>query len=134
MFGIPRSRTPKLRTREESLAARPIRVADATLTDRPDGGANLKVPVKVRGLAARFLKMPDGATKTFELDPLGLLVWNLCDGKNSVQQIIRKLAKRYDFNLREAEVSTLSFLGTLVRKGLIAMAVPARPKRGDRKD
>jgi hypothetical protein len=115
-------------TRQESLAAKPIHLIETTLTDRTDGGANLKIPLKNTGLARRFFKVPDGATKTFELDPIGLWVWQLCDGKNSVQQIIRKLARQYDLNLREAEVSTLSFLGTLVKKGLIGMARPAEIK------
>ena len=63
------------------------------------------------------------ATKTFEFDSIGLFVWNLCDGKTSVQQIIRMLAREYRLNLREAEVPTLQFLQTLAKKGLIAMTV-----------
>jgi hypothetical protein len=67
--------------------------------------------------------VPPGATKTFEFDAIGVFVWNHCDGRTSVQQIIRKLAAEYRLNLREAEVPTVQFLQTLARKGLIGMRV-----------
>jgi predicted transcriptional regulator len=71
-----------------------------------------------------FFSLPAGSTKKFELDSIGVLVWNLCDGKTSVQQIIRKLAKKYNLNLRESEVACRTFLQMLVKKGLIVMSVP----------
>jgi hypothetical protein len=61
--------------------------------------------------------------KTFELDELGKFVWDTCDGKTAVRQIIRRLADRYNLNDREAEVATVAFLRTLTRKGLVGMAI-----------
>ena len=75
--------------------------------------------------------MPAGATKTFELDPLGLFVWQACDGKTPVRQVIKRLARHYNLNEREAEVSTLAFLRTLMRKGLIG--IPAKDAKDDQK-
>jgi len=117
-------------TREQQLAAKPIQLIDAKLTET-SSGAKLQVPVKPRRLAGLLLRLPKGTTKTFELDPLGLLVWQSCDGKTSVQQIIRKLAKRYNLNLREAEVPTLTFLSTLARKGLIGLEIERRVRTAD---
>ncbi len=112
-------------TLQEQLAARPLPLVEAEIVKRDDGGAKLKVPMKNTGRWSSWLfRVPDGATKTFELDALGLMVWELCDGKTSVQQIIRKLAKRYQLNLREAQVPTLTFLRMLTKKGLIGMSVP----------
>jgi hypothetical protein len=68
-------------------------------------------------------RVPPGATKTFELDAIGVFVWRHCDGRHTVQQIIRKLATEYRLNLREAEVPTIKFLHTLARKGLIRFSV-----------
>jgi hypothetical protein len=116
------SRRSKL-TPHQALAAKPVRLVQATLCDRPDGGAELKVPLRPVRWTRWFYKLPAGATKTFELDALGLLVWNACDGHTSVQQIIRKLAKRYNLGLREAQAPTLGFLQTLIRKGLVGMPV-----------
>jgi hypothetical protein len=70
--------------------------------------------------------------KTFELDELGKFVWDACDGKTAVRQIIRRLAERYNLNQREAEVATVAFLQTLTRKGLIGMAV-TKAERQDAK-
>ena len=84
----------------------------------------MTVPLAPVGWRARFLRVPRNVTKTFELDELGKLVWDACDGTASVQQVIRKLASRYNLNEREAEVATLAFLRTLMRKGLIG--IPAK--------
>jgi hypothetical protein len=111
-------------TAQRSLAARPVRLVDAPLAASADGGGKLQVPVRPTRWAGWLVRVPPGATKTFELDALGILVWNSCDGNTSVQQIIRKLAKRYNLSLREAQAPTLAFLQTLARKGLIGLAVP----------
>lgn len=125
-------RSPRL-TKQEALRVKPMRMVTAALMRKEDGSATLKVPLPPGRRVAWFFKIPDGLTKTFELDALGLLVWESCDGKTTVQQVIRKLAKRYHFSLREAEVSTLSFLTTLVKKGLIGMPVrdSESSKKGD---
>ncbi len=83
----------------------------------------LTVKLKPPRWSGWLLRMPEGATKTFEFDQLGQMVWDLCDGKHSVQQIARKLAKTYKVSEREAQVATETFLVTLARKGLIAAAV-----------
>ncbi len=119
-------RTPKL-SKQEALAARPVRMVEGEM--KPGEGNSVgKLTVKVRqaAWAAWLFRTQQGTTKTFEFDPMGMLVWDLCDGKTSVQQIIRKLAKRYKLSLREAEVSTRQFLRTLGRKGLIGFAVPGK--------
>jgi hypothetical protein len=115
-------------SRHESLAVRPIRLVQAEV-EQTGEGAKLKVPLRQTRWNGWFFRIPDGATKTFEFDPLGLLVWNSCDGRTSVQQIIRKLAKEYRLNLREAEVPTLKFLQMLVKKGLVGMPIAQNPNK-----
>lgn len=123
MFFRPRPRQPRL-TPQQQLAARPVHLVRGEL-DRQDGGsAKLNVPLKPARWNRWVFRIPQGTIKTFELDALGVLVWDLCDGHNSVQQIIRKLAKRYNLNLREAQVPTIKFLQMLTRKGLIGMTMP----------
>jgi hypothetical protein len=123
-FGI---RKPKI-TRDQSMAARPVHLVKADLAETENGGGKLTVPLRQSGWSGWLFRLPDGAKKTFELDALGLLVWKACDGKASVQQIIRKLAKAYNLNLREAEVATLAFLRMLAKKGLIGMSVKETKK------
>ena len=115
-----RPKKPKF-SKTDALAARPVRVVDATVQTSDTGSSKITVPIKTRGWAGFVFRLPEGATKSFELDEMGLLVWNHCDGQTSVQQIIRTLAKQYNLNLREAEVPTLKFLETLTQRGLIGM-------------
>ena len=116
-------RKPALKTKQASLSAKPLRLVDAALETTADGGGKLKVKLKQTRFGWWLLKLPEGATKTFELDALGRFVWEQADGKTSVQQIIRRLSKRYTITLREAEVSTTQFLQMLAKKGLIGLSI-----------
>src|SRR6185295_17480462 len=102
--------TKSSRPKRNALDDRPIRAPRAQLERLGEGGARLKLPVRASWLVRA------GATRTFELDEIGLLVWDACDGKTSVEQIIRGVADRYRLNLREAEVATLKFMDMLGRR------------------
>jgi hypothetical protein len=119
---IFRRRKPQL-SRQEALSAKPLRLIEAEMVETEDGGGRLKVPLRQTRWTGWLFRLPEGATKTFEFDSIGILVWNSCDGKTSVQQIIRRLAKQYNLNLREAEVPTIRFLQMLVKKGLVGMPI-----------
>jgi len=120
---IFRSRKQPAVTRDAALNAKPRRLVDVALEPDESGGGRLKVPLSPPRWGRWVFRLPSGATKTFELDSIGAFVWRQCDGKHTVQQIIRKLASEHRLNLREAEVPTIQFLRTLARKGLIGMSV-----------
>jgi hypothetical protein len=122
---------PRPTSPARTLDAHPVRMFKAEPREQSAGQWRLTVPYKPIGWAARFLRVPQDVTKTFELDDLGKLVWDACDGKTTVRQVIRMLASRYHLNEREAEVSTLAFLRTLMRKGLIG--IPAKDAKDDQK-
>jgi hypothetical protein len=105
-------------TRQQQLASKPLRLVDGKMID-----GRLSVKIQQNGWSRWLLRLPADATKTFEFDLIGQMVWSMCDGKNSVQQIARKLAKTYNISEREAQVATEKFLVTLARKGLIGAAV-----------
>ena len=100
-----------------------MRLVVGEMADTTDGGGRLTVPVQQRRWAGWLLRVPAGATKSFEFDALGRFVWDGCDGQTTVQQIARGLARRYRVGDREAQVATESFLATLARKGLVGVAV-----------
>ena len=122
-FGRRRSSKP---TREQVLAARPLRLVESDPEPDGKGGAKLKIKLRQAKWAGIFFRMPDGATKTFELDEIGLLVWNACDGRTSVKRLIGAVADRYKVSPREAEVSTFAFLQMLVKKNLVGLAIDDR--------
>ncbi|HEV7300127.1 MAG TPA: PqqD family protein [Tepidisphaeraceae bacterium] len=114
----PKQKTP---TREEALSVKPLRLVEADVQPDGKGGAKLKVPLQQSKWSGMFFKLPSGATKTFELDEIGLLVWNGCDGKTPVKRLVETVAKQYGVSPREAEVSTFAFLQTLMKKNLIGL-------------
>lgn len=117
-----RAKPPKM-TREQSLAMKPVQAVDATLNIDAAGNGKLAVPVKPTRMVKWLVKHVEGRTKTFELDAVGVFVWNQVDGKTSVEQLIRKIAKQYNLDLRQAEASTTAFLKTLMQKGLIGIPI-----------
>jgi len=115
---------PPKPTKPDMLAAKPMRAALAEEKSVAPGKWQLSVPVQPSRWASLVLRVPKkGLSKTFELDELGKFVWDACDGKSSVRQVIRKLARQYNLNQREAEVATVAFLRTLTSRGLVAIAV-----------
>ncbi|MGC9320164.1 MAG: PqqD family protein, partial [Armatimonadota bacterium] len=58
------------------------------------------------------------------LDEVGTRVWDLCDGENTVDEIIRELCSEYKLARREVEVSLTEFLRTLGKRGMVGFVVP----------
>lgn len=131
------ARKPAL-PREQSLALKPIRnpavkwertlgkenrEEDEEKEGEEDGGAGqvvLRVPLKTGGLSrlmTRWLSMP--GSKTIELDEFGGAVWEMCDGRHTVEQFISHTCKTYQLNRRQAEVSVLAFMRMLMERRLI---------------
>lgn len=113
----------------QALSAKPVRMVGAEMTNRDDGGGVLKVPLKPGRFAGRIFRLPEGTTKSFEFDAIGKMVWEQCDGKTSVQQIIRKLAKFCKISPAEAKASTVKFLQMLGKKGLIGFTTKEKSEK-----
>lgn len=117
-------RRQKPLSREQSLASVPLR-NEAVETQRTDGGeTRLLIPRReswwVRSLS-RVFYVP--SKRRITLDEIGSFVWELCDGKHNVRQIIQALCSRYKLHRKEAEVSVVAYLRTLAKRRLIGIAV-----------
>lgn len=119
------ARKPSL-PREKSLALKPIRNPSVTWErnapehDDVPGRMVLRVPVRAGRLTrmlTRVMSMPD--SKTIELDEFGGAVWELCDGRHTVEQFVDHTSKTYQLNRRQAEVSVLAFMRMLLERRLI---------------
>jgi len=75
-------------------------------------------------------------SRSLMLDQIGAQVWDMCDGKTSVDAMIRKLSTEHKLNLKEAEVSLLTYLKSLGKKNLIGFFVEKEdlPKRRSKKN
>ena len=91
-----------------------MRASHATLTDM-----KLSIPIQPSRAFRWLFRFPSNAKRTFELDSTGLLVWQMCDGRNSVKKIANFVAMRTSAGSRDAETATLKFLQMLEARGLI---------------
>lgn len=76
-------------------------------------------PAGWRGVLATALKMP--MERKFELDEVGLRVWESCDGKTTVAAISALLQREFKLSRAEAEAALNAFLKTLMARGLISV-------------
>lgn len=113
-------------SRDAALNAKPQVVKILGREPLDDGGARLVVRYTPTRMQRLLLRVPDTATRKFELDPYGLCVMDLCDGQKNVKHIVKRFAKTHNLNPREAERAVLKFLEMLVKKGLVQMVVTHR--------
>jgi len=82
---------------------------------------------KVRTLSKIFW-IPE--KKSLLLDEIGAEVWDMCDGRTTVEAMIKRLSKSHQLNLKEAEISLLAYLKKLGQKGLLGFAVAKKDLPG----
>lgn len=99
---------------------------DAVRTEERSGTLLLWVPLNrpgwMRGPVSWFL--PFRKEKGFELDALGREVWEACDGKRTLEEIVEAFAERHKVHFHEARLSVIAYLDSLVKRNLVAVAVP----------
>ena len=121
-FGRSES-APKL-SRRESLSARPALNQLVSMERNARGMLVLNLPRRrtamVRAVARAF-KLPP--YKRVELDELGSYTVELCDGTHSVSEIIGLFAEKFRLSRREAEVSMVSYLEILAKRGVISFVL-----------
>jgi hypothetical protein len=124
MFGRKRQAL----TRDQSLAAKPVRNKNVAVGRDDDGNVIFTLPRRKAWWAdwiARILRMPE--RKKVALDEVGTVVWDLCDGKNTVRSIIERFVDKYKLNRREAEVSMFAYLKELTRRGFVGLVLDGKP-------
>ncbi|MFZ6029791.1 MAG: PqqD family protein [Chloroflexota bacterium] len=53
------------------------------------------------------------------VNEVGALIWQLCDGQHSVEEIVEAVCQQYGVEAQQAEIDALQFLNTLAERGLI---------------
>ena len=106
------------------LDSRPTRNDLITWEKNDNGEARITVERqdswKIRMLSKVFY-IP--RQRTITLDEVGSVVWQMCNGRTTVAQMIEDLRKKYKLDRKEAEVSLLSYLKTLGQKRFIGFVL-----------
>lgn len=137
-FSFFRKKKPLQLTREQSLASKPVKNPNVKWEKTETGEVVLEFPVKLprRIRLAGWLigkKTDEKSTRKIELDEVGSLVWEGCDSRTTVAEIVRKVAKAYKLPRKEAEHSTTLFLKLLAQRGVLLMDVYDAMKEGGEK-
>lgn len=80
---------------------------------------------KIRWLSKLFYIPKE---RRITLDEVGSEVWQMCNGRTTVAQMIDNLSAKYQLNRKEAEVSLLSYLKTLGQKRFVGFVLEGQEK------
>ncbi|MFH1708269.1 MAG: PqqD family protein [Planctomycetota bacterium] len=115
-------------TRRESLDATVVCNAAVEVTVTGSGTVTLTVTRDRSSLPARVLMgvfgLPD--RKRIILDRRGTCIWNMCDGKVTVREMIERFAREFTLDRKETEVLIVYYLKTLARRGLAGIIIARR--------
>lgn len=115
--------------RSKVLKAFPLRNQLITWEMDDKGEASLVIPQKDKfwvKLTSKLFMLPD--KRVVVLDSIGAYVWQMCDGKHTISQIIKALQKKHQLTRKEAETSLFTFVQQLGKRNFIQFAIPTEAK------
>jgi hypothetical protein len=106
-------------SREAALNATPVRTASVSREER---GEKLYVSLAYdRPRWQRLLGADARCRRTYGLDAYGREVYEACDGKTSVDRIVRRFARNHKLSRAEAETAVTTFMRVLMSRGLVVI-------------
>jgi hypothetical protein len=106
------------------LQAKPKR--SGTVEWDGDGSESLKIYATYKKsylvrLLSRFMDIPE--ERSFRFNPLGAMVWELCDGAHSVEEIKSFIMKRSKGDEKDIEKRLIKFINRLSANDLITLEI-----------
>jgi hypothetical protein len=104
------------------MRSRPVRNEKVEWDKTSTDSLKLYLPCNktpLMNLIGRFIDIPD--ERSYKFNPMGSMVWELCDGKNSVQDIKEIIVQRTRGNEKDMEKRLLKFLNRLMRSELLTL-------------
>jgi hypothetical protein len=104
------------------MQAKPVRNDKVECDNVSPDTIKLYLPYKKTALIkiiSRFIDVPE--ERSFKFNPMGSMVWELCDGRNTVQDIKDIMVQRTRGNEKDMEKRLLKFLNRLIRNDLIML-------------
>lgn len=100
----------------------PVLNEGVTFVENDPGRVVITVRLKRRnGFLARF--QPPVLERVIKLDDLGSFVFRQVDNRRTTLDIIDTFVSRFRVNRREATLSTVGFIKSLVQRGVISIAI-----------
>lgn len=111
--------------RTQVMKSFPVRNQLITWEIDDKGEASLVVPQKDKlwvRLTSKLFMLPN--KRVIVLDSIGTYVWQMCDGKHTISQIIKSVQNQYQLTRKEAETSLFTFMQQLGKRNFIGFAIP----------
>lgn len=111
--------------RTQVMKSFPVRNQLITWEIDDKGEASLVVPQKDKlwvRLTSKLFMLPN--KRVIVLDSIGTYVWQMCDGKHTIAQIIKSVQNQYQLTRKEAETSLFTFMQQLGKRNFIGFAIP----------
>ena len=118
--------------RSEFLKMVPVRNPGLKWEKDEDGKFKLFVPLQQpkEKKGKLFSKLaPSPKEKKIQLDKIGSIVWELCDGERNMEDIIESLHQEYKLLPSEAEVSLNAYFNQLSKRGLVGFVLPEETRK-----
>jgi len=128
-----RKKKPKgpMISREEFLGLKPVRNPALRWEKNEKGEIQLSIPIaqgpakkKVSGKIFSKIMPPPPKERKIQLDMVGTVVWELCDGNTTIKDICGALQEKYKMMPVEAEVSLDAYFKQLTKRALVGFIVP----------
>lgn len=124
IFGFGSRKDVPVVDRRQSLAGVPALNEGVSFQEEPGSGRvvlNVRQVRRRQGWLARC--RPAVVERSVRLDELGSFVFKLVDNQRTTLEIIEAFAGHYRLNRREAALSTVEFLKSLVKRGVISILI-----------
>ena len=104
------------------LQAKPKKSENVEWDGKDPETLKLYVPYKktyIIKLLSRFMEIPD--ERTFRFNQMGTMVWDLCDGTNTIEEIKLAIMKRSKGDEKDIERRLIKFINKLSVNELITL-------------
>jgi len=125
-LGKRRDEAAEAEQRQRFLNSYPVRNPSVITNVDDKGMVELQIPLKKPSRLLRFFITPP-QKKVIKLDRLGSFVWQRCDGKHRVQDIVDEMSAQFKLTHAECSASLSAFMKDLSRRRLVAFLVMEMP-------
>ena len=111
------------------LRSRPVRNAGARVEEQDRDHVIVYVRQKRPGFLIPPLSwiVPYKRERRAILDKVGTLLWRMCDGERTVEDLVESFRSRYRLTFHEGRAAVTGYLKLLTERGVIAIAAQEEP-------
>jgi len=122
-FGIKKPPDIGLK-RDDILKAIPLRNSTVKWEKNDEGEVSIVIPQMDKlwvKIVTKIFMVP--GKRVVVLDEIGSYVWLQCDGEHTIRDIMNSLSGKYRLTRKESEVSLITYMRDLGKRGMLGFAI-----------